>query len=144
MRELYQTGWMQQNVRMITASFLTEYLCIDWREGARWYHDTLVDHDVAINAMMWQNAGRSGIDQWNFIMSPENGSQDPTGTYVRRWVPELAKLPNKVIHKPWSANKAELQAAGVVLGENYPNRIIKDLSKERLFTVRYVTIVISH
>lgn len=63
MRELWLTGWMQQNVRMVVACFLTEYLNIHWVEGARWFHWTLVDADLAINSMMWQNAGKSGLDQ---------------------------------------------------------------------------------
>ena len=71
MRELWQTGWCQQNMRMVVASFLVEYCNIDWVKGAEWYEDTLVDADIAINSMMWQNAGRSGIDQWNFVISPE-------------------------------------------------------------------------
>jgi deoxyribodipyrimidine photolyase len=134
MRELWHTGWMHQNVRMITASFLTEYMGMNWVDGERWYADTLVDADAAINAMMWQNAGRSGIDQWNFLMSPENGSQDPTGDYVRKWIPELAALPAGVIHRPWTASKAALQDAGVALGRNYPARIITDLPKAREWT----------
>ena len=58
-------------MRMVVASFLVEYCNIDWVKGAEWYEDTLVDADIAINSMMWQNAGRSGIDQWNFVISPE-------------------------------------------------------------------------
>lgn len=81
MRELWQTGWMQQNMRMVCAAFLTEYLNISWVEGARWFHDTLVDADAAVNSMMWQNAGKSGLDQWNFTMSPVSKLQDPTGTW---------------------------------------------------------------
>merc|ERR1711871_516864 len=127
MRELWHTGWMHQNVRMITASFLTEYMGMNWVEGERWYAGTLVDADCAINAMMWQNAGRSGIDQWNFLMSPENGSQDPTGDYVRKWIPELAALPTNVIHRPWTAHKSVLREAGVELGRSYPHWVITDL-----------------
>ena len=103
MRCLYATGWMHQSVRMVCAAFLVEYLGISWVEGARWFHDTLVDADVAINSMMWQNAGRSGIDQWNFVPSPVSGSQDASGHYCRRWCPELAALPTKHIHTPWKA-----------------------------------------
>ena len=129
---------MMQNVRMIVASFLTEYLNIDWVEGEKWFHWTLVDADVAINAMMWQNAGRSGIDQWNFVMSPENGSQDPTGAYVKRWVPELAGLPSKYIHKPWTAPDAVLSKAGVELGVSYPHRMVTDLGGARAATAERV------
>jgi deoxyribodipyrimidine photolyase len=81
MRELWQTGWMQQNVRMACACLLTEYMGLPWVEGARWFHDTLVDADLAINAMMWQNAGKSGLDQWNFTVTPVSKAQDPTGAW---------------------------------------------------------------
>lgn len=132
MRELWKTGWSQQNLRMVAASFLVEYCNIDWVEGARWYEDTLVDADIAINSMMWQNAGRSGIDQWNFVISPEKASaQDPTGSYVRKWVPELQKLPNRYIHRPWEAPDEVLAAASVKLGVNYPFRCIDDLQSAR-------------
>jgi hypothetical protein len=94
--------------------------------------------------MMWQNAGRSGIDQWNFVMSPENASQDPTGRYTRKYVPELAKLPNKLLHKPWLATPRELAEAGVELGGgqtgggSYPLRVVTDLKAERAASVAAV------
>ena len=97
MRCLYATGWMHQSVRMVVASFLVEYLGVSWVAGARWFHETLVDADLAINSMMWQNAGRSGIDQWNFVLSPETGSQDPSGSFCRKWLPELARLPKGAV-----------------------------------------------
>uniref|UniRef100_A0A7S0CTW0 Cryptochrome/DNA photolyase FAD-binding domain-containing protein n=2 Tax=Amorphochlora amoebiformis TaxID=1561963 RepID=A0A7S0CTW0_9EUKA len=134
MRELWKTGWIQQSVRMIVASFLVEYLGVNWIEGHKWFHDTLVDQDTAINAMMWQNAGRCGIDQWNFVLDATSGFQDPTGSYVRRWCPELKHLPNKYLHKPWEANEATLRKAGVQLGSTYPTRILTDLKKARLRT----------
>lgn len=140
MRELYSIGWIHQNVRMVCAAFLTEFLNQHWRRGHDWFLHTLVDADVAINAMMWQNAGRSGIDQWNFLSSPESGSQDPTGSYVRKWCPELAGLSTKLIHKPWTATAKELTAAGVVLGAggNYPDRILTGLPAAREETKRKV------
>ena len=131
MRELYLTGWMSQSVRMVCASFLVEHLRVRWQDGAEWFADTLCDADSAINAMMWQNAGRSGIDQWNFVMSPENASQDPSGRYTRRYCPELAKLPTKFLHRPWQAPPEALTAAGVALGETYPRRVVEDLAGER-------------
>lgn len=88
--------------------------------------------------MMWQNAGRSGIDQWNFVMSPSNASQDPTGRYTRRYVPELAKLPNKFLHCPWLATPEVLIAANVRLGETYPRRVVEDLVAERRASVESV------
>jgi len=131
MRELWATGWMSQNVRMVVALVLVEYLNIHWVEGARWFHHTLVDADPAINPMMWQNAGKSGLDQWNFTMHPaEFGRRmDPTGDYVRRWCPELASLPARFIHCPWEAPE-RLQKhlpTGV-----YPGRLIQDLDAAAL------------
>lgn len=131
MRELYKTGWMTQSVRMVVASFLTEYLRVNWVKGCEWFHYTLVDADSAINAMMWQNAGRSGIDQWNFVMSPEAASQDVTGLYTKKWVPSLSKLPKPFLQKPWVASTEILQEAGVVLGKSYPHRVIINLKEER-------------
>jgi len=137
MRELYATGWMTQSIRMVAASFLTEYLRVDWARGCAWFHDTLVDADSAINAMMWQNAGRSGIDQWNFVMSPTAASQDRTGAYTKKWVPELAEL-SAYLHTPWDAPAEALRRAGVVLGETYPHRIVVDLKAERQRSVANV------
>ncbi|KAK9843470.1 hypothetical protein WJX81_004296 [Elliptochloris bilobata] len=125
MRELWATGWMQQSVRMVCAAFLVEYLSLHWVHGCRWFHYTLVDADLAINSMMWQNAGKSGLDQWNFTLLPTSSSQDPDGAYVARWVPELAQLPRKWIHSPWAAPAETLAAAGVELGGTYPHRLTK-------------------
>ena len=138
MRELYHTGWMTQSVRMVVASFLTEYLRINWIKGCEWFHFTLADADRAINAMMWQNAGRSGIDQWNFVMSPVAASQDQTGEYTKKWVPELSNLDKPILHKPWEAPDEVLSRAGVILGETYPHRIIVDLKTERAKSVENV------
>jgi deoxyribodipyrimidine photolyase len=137
MRELYATGWMTQSVRMVVASFLVEYLRVNWVKGCEWFHYTLVDADSAINAMMWQNAGKSGIDQWNFVPSPVTASQDPTGAYTRKWVPELVALPTTaLIHRPWLAPEEVLDQAGVILGETYPHRIVVDLKSEREISVQ--------
>ena len=138
MRELYHTGWLTQSVGMVVASFLTEYLRVNWVKGFEWFHYTLVDADSAINAMMWQNAGRSGIDQWNFVMSPVAASQDHTGKYTKKWVPELSKLSKPLLHKPWDAPEAVLSEAGIVLGETYPHRIVLDLPSERAASVESV------
>ncbi|MGK3745225.1 MAG: hypothetical protein ACI90V_012086 [Bacillariaceae sp.] len=121
---------------MVVASFLVEYLRVNWKKGCAWFHYTLVDADSAINAMMWQNAGRSGIDQWNFVSSPTTASQDSTGAYTQRWVPELADLPTSgLIHRPWEGNIDVLLQAGVVLGDTYPHRIVIDLKTERQLSV---------
>lgn len=133
MRQLWQKGWMPQNIRMAAASFLVEYLNIHWIHGLQWFHRTLIDLDIAINAMMWQNAGRTGLDMWNFVIHPETSarSSDPTGAYVRKWLPELAQLPNAYIHAPWKAPESVLSSAGVQLGATYPQRIIADLGAAR-------------
>lgn len=103
MRQLWATGWMHNRVRMIAASFLIKHLLIDWREGERWFWDTLVDADYASNAVNWQWVSGTGIDSNMFvrIMAPLSQSEkfDAAG-YIREWVPELAKLHDDVIHDP--------------------------------------------
>ena len=124
MRELWATGWMHNRVRMIAASFLTKHLLIDWRAGERWFWDTLVDADLGNNALGWQWIMGSGADSspFNRIFSPVGQSMkfDAAGGYLRRWLPELAALPDAAIHAPWEAAPTTLAAAGVRLGETYP------------------------
>ena len=128
MRELWATGWMHNRVRMVAASFLIKHLLIDWRAGERWFWDTLVDADPANNPANWQWVAGSGADAAPYfrIFNPilQGEKFDPDGDYVRRWVPELAHLPAKLIHKPWTARGAQLQAAGVRLGKTYPHPIV--------------------
>lgn len=127
MRQLWQTGWMHNRVRMVVASFLTKHLLFDWREGERWFWDTLVDADPANNPFGWQWVAGSGYDAQPFfrIFNPvlQGEKFDPKGTYVRRFVPEVAALPDRFIHKPWEASPVELRAAGVTLGDTYPEPI---------------------
>ncbi len=128
MRELWQTGYMHNRVRMVVASFLIKHLRIDWREGEAWFWDTLVDACPANNPASWQWVAGSGADASPFfrIFNPIMQSEkfDPKGSYIRKWVPELANLDNKSIHTPWEAPKLVLQEAGVKLGENYPKPIV--------------------
>ncbi|WP_313977882.1 cryptochrome/photolyase family protein [Iodidimonas nitroreducens] len=128
MRELWHTGFMHNRVRMITASFLIKHLMIDWRQGERWFWDTLVDADLANNSMGWQWVAGSGPDASPYfrIFNPITQGQrfDPEGQYVRRYVPELADLPAEYIHAPWEAPPMILQAAGVSLGQSYPHPMI--------------------
>jgi deoxyribodipyrimidine photo-lyase len=128
MRELWQTGFMPNRARMIAASFLTKHLLIPWQEGAHWFLDALVDADLASNAANWQWVAGSGVDAAPYfrIFNPvlQGRKFDPEGAYVRRFVPELAALPARFIHAPWEAPPLELAAAGVRLGETYPEPIV--------------------
>lgn len=128
MRELWQTGFMHNRVRMIVASFLVKHLLIDWRRGEDWFWDTLVDADVANNPASWQWVAGSGADAAPYfrIFNPmlQGEKFDPEGHYVRRYVPELARLPARLIHAPWDAKPLELETAGVVLGKTYPLPVV--------------------
>lgn len=128
MRQLWQTGWMHNRVRMAAASFLTKHLMIDWRVGENWFWDTLVDADVASNPSNWQWVAGSGADAAPFfrIFNPISQGQkfDGDGAYVRRWVPEIAALPNKYLHAPWTAPANVLHDASVKLGGTYPAPIV--------------------
>lgn len=134
MRQLWQTGWMHNRMRMVVGSFLTKDLLIDWREGERWFWDTLVDGDIASNTAQWQWIAGSGADAQPFfrIFNPITQGQkfDPKGVYIRRFLPELAALSDKDIHTPWLAGSATLKSAGIRLGETYPHPIV-DHSKAR-------------
>jgi deoxyribodipyrimidine photo-lyase len=128
MRELWTTGFMHNRVRMITASFLIKHLMVDWRLGEQWFWDTLLDACEANNPANWQWVAGSGADAAPFfrIFSPIGQGErfDPDGAYVRRWVPELAKLDAKFIHAPWTAPDEALKDAGVTLRKTYPNPIV--------------------
>lgn len=128
MRELWQTGWMHNRVRMIAGSFLVKNLLIPWQAGEAWFWDTLVDADLASNAASWQWVAGSGADAapyFRIFNAVKQGETfDPDGSYVRRFVPELARLPVSCIHQPWSAPAEVLAAAGVVLGKTYPLPIV--------------------
>ena len=128
MRELWATGWMHNRVRMIVASLLTKNLRQPWLAGARWFWDTLVDADLASNTLGWQWTAGCGADAAPFfrIFNPVLQAEryDPERIYLRRWLPELARLPDTWIHRPWQAPASVLAAAGVVLGGNYPAPIV--------------------
>ncbi|MFP5505198.1 MAG: cryptochrome/photolyase family protein [Gammaproteobacteria bacterium] len=134
MRELWQTGWMHNRVRMLVASLLTKNLRIHWLEGARWFWDTLVDADLANNTLGWQWVAGCGADAAPYfrIFNPvlQGERFDPAGTYVRRWVPELRALPDRWIHQPFNAPAEVLAAAGIELGRDYPRPIV-DLAASR-------------
>ncbi|HTL57024.1 MAG TPA: deoxyribodipyrimidine photo-lyase [Candidatus Limnocylindrales bacterium] len=128
MRELWATGWMHNRVRMIVASFLVKDLLISWREGARWFWDTLVDADLANNTLGWQWTAGCGADAAPFfrVFNPATQGEkfDPDGNYVRRWCAEIAKLPNAFIHQPNKAPAEILCSAQVDCGRTYPEPIV--------------------
>ncbi len=128
MRQLWQTGWMHNRVRMIVGSLLVKHLLQDWRDGASWFWDTLVDADLANNTMGWQWIGGCGADASPYfrIFNPiiQGEKFDPNGDYVRKYCPELKDVPNKYLHKPWEMPELELAATGVTLGKTYPYPII--------------------
>ena len=128
MRELWATGYMENRVRMIAASFLIKHLLLDWREGEAWFWDTLLDADLANNVMNWQWVAGSGADASPFfrIFNPIGQGEkfDPDGAYVRRWIPALEKLPAKYVHSPWTASEDILRKAKIKLGDDYPKPIV--------------------
>jgi len=128
MRELRATGWMHNRVRMIVASFLVKDLLLPWQAGAQWFWDTLVDADLAQNTFGWQWTAGCGADAAPYfrVFNPvsQGGKFDPRGDYVRRWCPELAKLPSGWIHQPHPAPPDILRAAGVEPGRTYPEPIV--------------------
>ena len=134
MRELWTTGYMHNRVRMIVASFLVKNLLIPWQEGARWFWNTLVDADLANNTMGWQWCAGCGADAAPFfrIFNPvlQGEKFDKEGRYIRRWLPELARLENRHLHKPWTADPSVLAAAGIVPGKDYPEPVV-DLQDSR-------------
>ncbi len=128
MRQLWRHGYMHNRVRMIAASFLIKDLLIDWRRGEAWFRDTLADADPASNAASWQWVAGSGADASPFfrIFNPvlQGEKFDPEGLYVKRFVPELADLEARYVHRPFSAPSAALAAAGIEPGVTYPAPIV--------------------
>ena len=128
MRELWRTGWMHNRVRMIVGSFLTKNLGVNWLEGARWFWDTLVDADLANNTLGWQWTAGCGADAAPYyrIFNPVLQAErfDPDRAYIRHWLPEIARLPDKYIHRPWTTPKEILKASGVTLGIHYPLPVV--------------------
>ncbi|WP_269582412.1 cryptochrome/photolyase family protein [Roseibium sp. Sym1] len=134
MRELWQTGYMHNRVRMIVASFLVKHLRLHWHHGAAWFRDTLLDADLANNAASWQWVTGSGADAAPYfrIFNPITQGEkfDPEGHYIRRWVPELADLETRYLFAPFEAPIDALRSAGVTLGDTYPEPVV-DHAKAR-------------
>lgn len=134
MRELWQTGYMHNRVRMIAASFLVKNLGVDWRLGQAWFWDCLMDADLANNSASWQWVAGCGADAAPYfrVFNPVLQAQkfDPQGIYIRRWVPELADLPDKYLPCPWEAPGSQLATANIRLAETYPLPMV-DLKQSR-------------
>jgi deoxyribodipyrimidine photo-lyase len=138
MRELWRTGYMHNRVRMIVASFLTKDLMIDWRKGAAWFWDTLLDADLANNSASWQWVAGSGADAAPYyrIFNPilQGEKFDPQGEYVKKWIPELAAVAKQWIHRPWLAPKDSLP---LVLGVDYPFPIVDHATARQIALANY-------
>ena len=134
MRELWQTGFMHNRLRMVAGSFLVKNLLIDWRRGRDWFWDCLVDADLANNSMGWQWVSGCGVDAAPYfrVFNPVTQGRkfDPDGAYTYRYLPELQKLPIKYLFSPWDAPAAVLEEAEVVLGTDYPEPIV-DIAESR-------------
>jgi deoxyribodipyrimidine photo-lyase len=128
MRQLTHSGWMHNRARMIAASFLVKDLLVDWRWGERFFMQHLVDGDPAANNGGWQWTAGTGTDAAPYfrVFNPitQGKKYDPQGTYVRRWVPELAKVPNRFIHEPWKMPVEMQQSVGCIVGQDYPDPIV--------------------
>lgn len=136
MRELWETGYMHNRIRMVVGSFLVKNLLLHWRQGQAWFWDCLIDADLANNSAGWQWISGCGADAAPYfrIFNPITQGEkfDASGEYTRRFVPELRNLPDKYLFKPWEAPKEVLEQAGIVLGETYPYPIIEiKSSRER-------------
>ena len=134
MRELWQTGYMHNRVRMIVGSFLVKNLRLNWHHGERWFWDTLVDADLANNSASWQWIAGCGADAAPYfrIFNPvvQGHKFDPDGKYVRKYIPEIASLPNKYLFSPWEASEVILKQSGIELGSTYPRPTV-DLKESR-------------
>ena len=144
MLQLNQTGYMHNRLRMVVASFLMKDLGIDWRWGERYFAEKLLDFDMAANNGGWQWAASSGCDAQPYfrIFNPTTQSEkfDAEGKFIKRYLPQLTKLPPKLIHAPWTAKPAELAACGVSLGDNYPAPIVRHDEARAQTLARYAVV----
>ncbi len=144
MRQLNFSGWMHNRLRMVVASFLTKDLGIDWRHGERYFGEQLIDFDLSANNGGWQWAASSGCDAQPYfrIFNPVAQSEkfDPEGRFIRRYVPELAKVPDKYIHQPWRMSAMEQQLCGTVIGRDYPGPIVDHAQAREKTLARYAVV----
>ncbi|MFN4343252.1 MAG: cryptochrome/photolyase family protein [Azonexus sp.] len=144
MRQLNYSGWMHNRLRMVVASFLTKDLGLDWRLGERYFADRLNDFDLSANNGGWQWASSSGCDAQPYfrLFNPITQSEkfDPDGKFIRRYVPELAAVPNRYIHAPWRMGHLEQEAIGVVIGRDYPGPIVDHAQAREETLARYAVV----
>lgn len=144
MRQLNHSGWMHNRLRMVVASFLTKDLGIDWRLGEKYFAEQLNDFDLSANNGGWQWAASSGCDAQPYfrIFNPITQSErfDPEGKFIRRYVPELAKLANKYIHAPWLMGRVEQEGLGVIIGRDYPGPIVDHAQARAETLARYAVV----
>ena len=144
MAQINQTGYMHNRLRMVTASFLVKDLGIDWRRGEAYFAQALIDYDLASNNGGWQWAASTGCDAqpWFRVFNPLTQSRkfDPEGRFIRRYLPQLARLSDDLIHAPWLAGPIDLEAAGIALGRNYPLPIV-DHAEARAKTLERYAVV---
>ena len=144
MRQLLHSGWMHNRLRMVVASFLTKDLGIDWRLGEAWFAQQLNDFDLSANNGGWQWAASSGCDAQPYfrIFNPVTQSEkfDPDGKFIRRYVPELARVPDKYIHAPWQMGRIEQEAIGVVIGRDYPAPLVDHAQARNDTLARYAVV----
>ena len=136
MREIYETGWMHNRGRMIVGSFLVKHLLIDWREGENYFRNCLVDFSEANNVSGWQWVAGSGADAAPYfrIFNPilQGEKFDKNGDYVKKWIPELSKIPNKFIHKPWEIDEKISKELNFIIGKDYPLPVVDhNFARER-------------
>jgi deoxyribodipyrimidine photo-lyase len=138
------SGYMHNRLRMVTASFLTKDLGIDWRRGERWFARRLLDYDLAANNGGWQWAASSGCDAQPYfrIFNPVAQSQkfDPEGRFIRRYLPQLANLSPQEIHAPWLLSRERQQQAGCVIGADYPPPIVDHAQARQRTLARYAVV----
>ena len=141
MRQLAFSGWMHNRLRMLTASFLSKDLGLDWRLGEAWFAEKLLDFDLAANNGGWQWAASTGCDAqpWFRIFNPVTQSEkfDAQGHFIRRYVPELSGVPQKFIHAPWKMSAAEQAACGVRIGHDYPAPVVDHAAARRRTLARF-------
>ena len=144
MAQINQTGYMHNRLRMVAGSFLVKDLGIDWRWGEKYFATHLNDFDLSANNGGWQWVASSGCDAqpWFRIFNPISQSEkfDPQGKFIRRYLPQLANLPDAALHAPWKSSPLELQAAGVVLGKTYPAPLVDHAVARDLTLARYAVV----